>query len=50
VLEWVETEMDWIGAGDQPPNFLNLQRHGPIPIPIYWANFRPPIRLAGHYL
>ena len=30
--------------------FLNFQRHGPIPIAIDWAYFRPPIRLAGHSL
>jgi len=41
VLEWAETEMDWIWAGNQSPNFLNIQRHGPIPIPIKLAYFRP---------
>jgi hypothetical protein len=50
MLYLVEPKIDQIKDDGKCPIFLNLIRHGPIPIAIDCAYFRPPIRLAGHYL
>ena len=50
MLFLAETEKDEIEDDGKGPIFFTLQRHGPIPIAIDRAYFRPPIRLAGHSL
>ena len=49
MLYLAEQEFDELKDNRKALIFLTAQRHSPttIPVPIAWAYFRPPIRLAG---